>query len=83
MKAIQNEIDAFQVNCDDIITADMNDPTRNCKYLNFRSFTANTLDKEDCVLDNLRGDQFLKSSMKMQSEFIGRALLEVWRYHNY
>ena len=43
----------------------------------------NTLDKEDILLDNLRGDQLLQSTMKIQSEYIGRALLEVGRNNSY
>ena len=87
MKAIQNEIDAFQVNCDGIIqnssTADMNDSISNRNIILSQSSIANALSREDRVLDGLRGDQLLKSSMKMQSEYIGRALLEVCKYRLY
>lgn len=32
---------------------------------------------EETTLEELRGDQFLQTTMKLQSELIGRALLEV------
>ena len=60
MASIQNEIDAFNSTCDDIIQSALQPSIA-----------------DETPLEELRGDQFLKATMKMQSEFIGRALLEV------
>lgn len=60
MTSIQNEIDSFQTNCDNII---MNEN--------------NSIHPDETPLDTLRGDQFIQTTMRLQSELIGRALLEV------
>lgn len=60
MTSIQNEIDSFQRNCDNIII--------NEKH---------AIQPDEKPLETLRGDQFLQTTMRLQSELIGRALLEV------
>lgn len=62
--SIQNDIDAFQAGCDELIAtqaASENEPAEEA--------------------EDFRADRFLQSALSLQTEFIGRALLEVgvWR----
>ena len=61
MAAIKNEIDSFQENCENL--------------LRVAQTTEETPGEGD--EESVRGDLFLQSSLKLQSELIGRVLLEV------
>ena len=60
MNAIQQELDHFQITCEEIIQSTLQSNTEN-----------------EISTELLRADQFLQSTMKIQSELIGHALLEV------
>lgn len=58
--SIQNDIDAFQAGCDELIAAQAaseNEPAEEA--------------------EDFRADRFLQSALSLQTEFIGRALLEI------
>lgn len=58
--SIQNDIDAFQAGCDELIA------------------TQATSENEPAEeAEDFRADRFLQSALSLQTEFIGRALLEV------
>ena len=61
MTSIQNEIDGFQNCCEEVLKT--------------TSSLVSPVAEE--TLEALRGDRFLQTTMKLQSELIGRALLEV------
>ena len=60
MNAIQQELDHFQITCEEIIQSTLQSNTEN-----------------EISTELLRADQFLQTTMKIQSELIGHALLEV------
>ena len=60
MNAIQQELDHFQITCEEIIQSTLQSNTEN-----------------EISTELLRADQFLQMTMKIQSELIGHALLEV------
>ena len=60
MNAIQQELDHFQITCEEIIQSTLQSNTEN-----------------EISTELLRADQFLQTTMKIQSELIGHALLEI------
>lgn len=66
MNAIKNEIDSFQSFCTSVVEKHNAGIAREAEIRN-----------EDLASGSMRGDEFLKSSIQLQSQLIGKILIEV------
>ena len=67
MNAIKNEIDSFQSFCTSVV-----------EKHNAGIVREGELQNDDMTSGSMRGDEFLKSSIQLQSQLIGKILIEVY-----